>query len=282
MGKRATLTDLLNDLTFKLTFDKYKLIAMNQYKWNNLPNGICERYIERELFSEGKAIFFKRENGGLMCLKCSDGNGINVYGEPNWYWANGVGTNNQFRIHKDNCVIIENNMLRMPTEPFVMFYANKILEAERTMDVNVKANKAPVVFACDQKQLLSFKALFSKVDGNEPAVFTDKGLDLDTIAVFDTKAKFLCNDLMEYKKAVENELLTFLGQNNIPIEKKERLITDEAQSNNQLISSFFELGLEARKRACEAINEMFNTNITVEKRVENVERGEPNVDKPSV
>jgi hypothetical protein len=176
-------------------------------------------------------------------------------------------------------------MLRIATEPFVMFYANKILEAERTMDVNVKANKAPIVFACDQRQLLSFKSLFAKVDGNEPAVFTDKGLDLDTIAVFDTKAKFLCNDLMEYKKAVENELLTFLGQNNIPVEKKERLITDEAQSNNQLISSFFELGLEARKRACDEINAMFSTNISVEKRVENVENpmgGADNVANSSV
>ena len=76
------------------------------------------------------------------------------------------------------------------------------------------------------------------------------------------------------------QLLTFLGQNNTPVDKKERLITDEAESNNQLIQSFADLQLEARKKACEEINAMFGLNVSVKRRepvekpVETVERGE--------
>ena len=38
--KRANLSDLLNDLTFRTLFDKYKLIAMNEWDWQGLPDGI--------------------------------------------------------------------------------------------------------------------------------------------------------------------------------------------------------------------------------------------------
>lgn len=262
--KRATLSQLLNDLTFQQLYNKYKLIAMNAHEWGNLPDGITERHIERELFGNGKAIFFRDKRMSYMCLQCDNGVGVNPYGDPTSYWATGYGYHKLYSA--DDCVVIENNMLRLATDPFLMFYVNKITEAERTMDVNVKANKTPVVFACDERNVQSFKQLFRQVDGNVPAHFVDKKLDLESIAVFDTKAKFLCNDLMDYKKSVENELLTFLGINNIAQDKKERLITDEAESNNQLIGSFADLQLEARQRACDAINEKYGLNVTVKKR----------------
>lgn len=262
--KRANLTDLLNDLTFKATFDKYKLMAMNQFEWQGLPDGILPRHIESQLFRWGKCIFFRDPDMSYMALECQQSGEVNVYGDPVWYIAHGFNYNRRYTA--DECVVIENNLLRIPTQDMVMFYVNKIVEAERTMDVNIKANKTPVVFACDDKDVLTFKQIFKQVDGNCPALFADKKINLDSWQVFDTKAKFLCNDLMDYKRSVESDLLTFLGINNTPIDKKERLITDEATSNNQLIDSFCELQLEARQRACDQINQLFGLNVTVEKR----------------
>lgn len=267
--KRATLTDLLNDLTFKILFDKFKLIAINTFKWEGLPEGIDERFIEEVLFENGKVLFFKDPEMSFMCLPAEDGNKLNVYNQPLSYRAIGLNYNKEYS--RDNCVLIENNKLKIKTADIVMFYVNKLTEAERTMDVNVKANKTPIIFACDDKDVLTFKRIFQQVDGNVPSIFADKNLNLDSIQAFDTKVKFLCNELMDYKKAVENELLTFLGFNNIPVEKRERLITDEAKSNNELIQSFVELQLEARQRACDKINTMYKLNIKVSKRCENVD-----------
>ncbi len=147
------------------------------------------------------------------------------------------------------------------------------------MDVNIKSSKTPIIVLCDDKDVLSFKRLISDVDGNVPAIYADKSLNPDSIKALDTKAKFIGNEVMTYKKSVENELLTFLGKNNANTDKRERLITDEANSNNQLIESFLELQLEARERACKEINERYGLNVTVSRRdgviniggVENVE-----------
>lgn len=262
--KRANITDLLNNLTFKVLYDKFKLIAMNEFKWSNLPNGIMERHIERALFADGLAIFYQPPNLSYVCLQAQELAEYDVQHEPLYY--NAVGFGHIERVHRDNCVIIENNMLRIPTEQFIMFYVNKLYEAERTMDVNVKANKSPVIMLCDDKDVFSLKTIFRKIDGNEPAIYADKKLNPDSMSVLDLKAKFLGNELMDYKRSVESELLTFLGINNTPVDKKERLITDEAESNNQLIDSFFELQFEARQRACEDINKKYGLDISVERR----------------
>lgn len=280
--RRATLTDLLNDLTARTVYDKYKLVSMNAHQWDGLPEGMKERYIERWLYSDGMCVFFQPPGLDYTVLKCQPVGGVNIYGEPKKFRATGLnGKHYDLVDGQDKFVIIENNMLKKPTDPFIMFYTNKITEAERTMDVNVKQQKTPTIVLCDDKTVLSFKQLISQVDGNVPTVYADKNLNLEAISALDLKAKFLCNDLMDYKKSVENELLTFLGLNNLPVDKKERMITDEAESNNQLIDSFADLQLEARKRACEEINRVFGLNVSVKRRME-VANGGNVLERPSV
>lgn len=267
--KRANLSDLLNDLTFRALYDKYRLIAINAFEWDGLPDGIMERHVERLLFSYGRAIFYRSPGKSYMCLEAQDSGQVNVYNDPLGYIACGVAHTE--RVRAEDCVIIENNKLRLATDPFVMFYANKLTEAERTMDVNIKSCKTPVVFACDDKDVLTFKRIFQQVDGNVPAIFADRGLNLDSINAYQTGVKFMGKELQDYANAVENKLLTFLGVNNTPVDKKERLVTDEARSNDQLIQSFADLQLEARERAAAAINEKYGLSVTVKRRKPPVE-----------
>lgn len=262
--KRATLTDLLNDLTFRKLYDKYKLLAISVFEWENLPDGIEAKHIERTLFSDGKAIFFRDNSMSYMCLRADDTGKVNVYNEPIKYLAVGNGYTKEYDV--DDCVIIENNMLRLNTSDFLLFYVNKLTEAERTMDVNTKRCKTPYVFACDEKDVLSVKQLFQTIDGNSPLILADKKLNLETLAFFKTEAKFLGNEIMDYKKSVENELLTFLGINNLAVDKKERVNTDEATSNNEITETFGDLQLKARQQACKLINKKYGLKISVKRK----------------
>jgi hypothetical protein len=278
--KRANLSDLLNNLTYRTLFDKYRLIAENSWEWKNLPDGIPAHFIEKVLFSRGYGCFFKARGMGLMFLECDGLGQLNIYGEELVYRAHGYRF--QQTVDADKCVIVRNNILKLPTEPFITHYVNKLTEAERTMDVNIKSCKTPVIFTCDDKDQLTFKRMFQEVDGNAPAVFCDRNINPDSITAYQTGVKFMGNDLMDYKRSVESDLLTFLGQNNTPVDKKERLITDEAEANNQLIESFADLQLSARQKACEEINNMFGLNVQVSRRVnKSVEKVEGNEDVQS-
>lgn len=273
--KRATLTDLMNELTFETLYNKFRLLACSAFEWDGLPDGIEEKFIERYLFDYGKAVFFRDPHMSYMCLEAQESGEMNVYGEPLFYMA--TGFNYHRRLSVEDCVIIDNNQHHKATHDFVMFYVNKLSEAERTMDVNVKSCKTPYIIACDDKDVLTFKGIFQMIDGNTPAIYADKGLNLDALNVLKTDAKFLGNDLMDYKKSVENELLTFLGFNNLAVDKKERVNLSEANSNNQITESFAMLQLRSREQACERINAMFGLKVSVKRR-EVVERGVDNVE----
>ena len=137
-------------------------------------------------------------------------------------------------------------------------FAYRLYEAEQTAFVNIRAQKTPVIILVDEKQRLTLENMYSKIDGNSPAIFGDKNnIGLDNIKALKTDAPFIADKIMDYKKEIWNEALTFLGINNIMIDKKERLITDEANSNNELINMNLQSYLAPREEACRQFNEKF-------------------------
>ena len=101
------------------------------------------------------------------------------------------------------------------------------------------------------------------IDGNKPFIFGDKDqLNEGLLRAVKTDAPFIADKIMDYKKEIWNEALTFLGINNIMVDKKERLITDEANSNNELINLNLQSFLAPRQEACRQFNEKFGFTDT--------------------
>ena len=137
-------------------------------------------------------------------------------------------------------------------------FALRLYEAERVCDTNIKSQKTPIVLVADDRSRLTMLNLYKNYDGNQPFIFGDKNqLTPESIRSIRTDAPFVADKIMEYKKQIWNEALTFLGINNISLEKKERLITDEASSNNELINLNLQSYLAPRQIACKEFNEKF-------------------------
>lgn len=264
MGKKRTYQDMLNLTTFNTLYQHYRNLAVNMFKWDGLPEGIEEIYIERLLFDEGKALFVEDKTAGFYVLEAQQGAQLNVYNEPLSWRAVGNGYNKVYLAC--DCVLIENNKQRTPSHDIVAHFVRKLYEAERTMDTNLTTSKMPWFFLCDEKKVLTYKALFQKIDNNEPAIFGTRDLLGDSVQLLPTRVQFLGNELMDFEHSIENRMMTFLGINNTPVDKKERLVTDEAEANNQLLDSNASIMLEARERAVEKINKKYGLSITVELR----------------
>ena len=137
-------------------------------------------------------------------------------------------------------------------------FALRLYEAEQTAMINIKAQKTPVLLLMDEKQRLTMENLYSQYEGNRPVIFGDKNsLGENVIKAINTQAPFIADKIIDYKKEIWNEALTFLGINNIMVDKKERLITDEANSNNELINLNLQSYLAPRQEACRQFNEKF-------------------------
>lgn len=256
----------LNDITYTNYYYRLMLIARSLFKWNNLPNKIDEKWIERYLFSEGACVFFKHPDLGFMVTKFAEDGKLNYYDEPTKIRAYATDFESVELNNNVNSIIIRNNDDMIPTYPTIQIYSAKLTDIERTIDTNLSAQKMPFVITCGDKQRLSFKQAIKSRDENIPVIYGDKNFDLNQIKVLKTDAPIIFDKLQVQKMNVWNECLTFLGINNANTNKRERLITNEVNANDQMIQANEDVMLKARERACELINKMFGLNISVERR----------------
>lgn len=171
----------------------------------------------------------------------------------------GVSENRRQYLEDKEAILVMNDWNRIPTVNTIHLFAYRLYECERTNDVNIKAQKTPIILSGDQKQRLMLENIWNKYDGNEPCMIIDKNqLDENMVKSINTSSPFIADKIMEYKQDIWNEALTFLGINNIMTEKKERLIADEASSNNEIINLNLQSYLAPRQLACEQFNEKFN------------------------
>lgn len=262
----------LNNRTYQYYYQRLTDLAISMFEWKNLPPTIDARFLELTLYSDGMAVFFEdadlAEKAGeqaFLALQCMIGGDLDVYRIPNMrtaYASNGY----QKTLDKTNSVIIFNNYMRTNTMVDIELYARRLYNLERTIDVNITAQKTPLIVRCSEEQRAVMKALFKQYEGNEPFIFGDKKLDLKGIEVLPTVAPFVSDKLMQLKFQIWNDAMTFLGISNVNMHKKERLLNDEVTRNmGSTIASRYSR-LEMRKKACEQINAMFGLNIDVEYR----------------
>ena len=238
-------------------------IALSRFEWQNLPDTCDERYLERALFFNGQAIFVKDEvMDALLSLKVTLGGKSDVYGIPINRTA--YGSNEyQIKCNSTNSVIAFNNYKRKPTFPLITNYAMRLYKIDRTIDVNVGAQKTPVLVLCDENERLTMENLYTQYEGNRPVIFGKKGLNPEALSVLKTDAPYVGDKLYTLKTNIYNEALTMLGISNISMEKKERLVTDEViKGLGGTISNRYAF-LEMRRKAADAVNKMFGTNIEV-------------------
>lgn len=253
-----TIAKTLNDWTYTDYFYRLQLIAKSLFKWDNLPNGIDEKWIERFLFSEGECVFFKDPDKGYMVTKFATTGRLNAYDEPTLIKPIATGYSGNLLENGVDCVIIKNNDIALPTSPTLQLFAYRLAEVTRTADVNINAQKTPVFILCDDKQKMSFKQAMKQISENEVAVYSYKQFGIDSIKAIKMDAPVVFDRLEIQKHSYWNEAMTFLGINNANQDKRERQIVGEVEANNEQVSAGCNVFLKARETACDAINKLFN------------------------
>lgn len=246
-------------------YNRFLNLALNRFKWEGLPLGLESRKLEEFLVRYGKVACFKY-NGGVYMLPCYSDGSINVYGEPNTYTVQSCNGSLDKHFNADDIVIIRNNALATNDHDDLLLFAERINEVEQTMDINLFHQNTPYVILCDEKERLTFKNILKQVKEFRFAIFGRKGLSVGQSDILDTRADYILDKLQDHKTELMNELLTFLGINNANTDKKERLVVDEVNANNDFILVNIDHMYDERVKACEEINEKFGLNLRVEKR----------------
>lgn len=265
MGKRNNKAKVGNYYTFQQYYNRLTELSCVMFDWKNLPDTIDERFLELTLFRNGQAVFFKDEVIGFVALPVATSGNFDLYNIPKRrraYATNGYN----MELDDTNSVIIYNNYIHTNSVLDVRMFSERLTNIDRAIDVNINAQKTPVIIQSSEQQRLTMLNLYQQYEGNEPFIFGDKNLDVNGLKVLQTGAPFVADKLRMEKTQLWNEALTYLGISNVNFQKKERLISDEVMRGQGGVIASRYSRLEMRRAACDKINAMFGLNISCEYR----------------
>lgn len=222
----------LNDATYIDYMNRMKKIATSMFEWVNLPESMDARHLENTLFEDGQAALLLDSTYGFINTHCADNGQINIYDLPTAFncYSNqyhtirklytGIVDDKDFATDKQ-CILVMNTFDRTPTLSTLHLFAYRLYLAQRSCDTNIMAMRTPVMLLGSEKQKLTMENLYSQFDGNRPFIFGDNDIiSADMLKAIKTDAPYVADKITDYKKEIWNEMLSFLGINNIDVEKK--------------------------------------------------------------
>lgn len=273
-----------NDLEFQNVFYNLLNIALYSFKFDGLPKTCNERYFKLSLILNGAAALINDNELGFLTLGCTPmmAGDLNIYGE--WPQINAYGWNGFNKMYScymygvDNtdaeALICRDNDCMYPMINTLLMYTKRLTDTMRTLDVTAKKLKTPYFITCDESQKTSVKKILDDIDFNKDSIIANRSTSPNEFNVLQTGVQpESVRVLWEHYSNLESEIRTLLGINSAAnLDKRERLVVDEAEANDILTDINIKYRLESYKTFCDTANRMFGLNLTVSSRIEDVEK----------
>lgn len=231
------------------------------------------------LFKFGYVAFFDSPEFGLA-FQPANISGYNFYYQP----VKAIVSNpliptdkNEFIIGED-CELLKLTPDYMSTWDTISYFAEKLSTLDNAINMSLINNKFAFILGARNKQAAeSLKKVLDLINKGEPAVIVDRYLkddkaDKDSPFQFlersNLKQSYLTTDQLMDFQTILNNFDAEIGIPTVPYQKKERLVTSEADSRQIDSTSRSQVWFETLSRSAEDVNKMFNTNISVKLRYE--------------
>ena len=245
-------------------FQRYLLQkAMSVYEWN-IPENWDRDYFLYTLYMRGVVAVFDSKEFGVIPQQCAL-QGYDVFYRPTTaVIANPVIKDiKRLRIHKE-CTLFKLEPDYGGIMDIVGYYADNMALAAQSAGVNmINSHMAYTFIAGSKTAAEALKKLYDQIASGEPAVVYDKSLrddaDGEPWESFGQNVgqSFIAPQLYELLHYLELRFDTDLGIPNANTDKRERLVTDEVNSNNVETLSKCALWLENLQRVADETNKMF-------------------------
>lgn len=242
---------------------KFASNAVASYRVEGLPKEIDSRWLALKLFELGSiAFFYDSDAGEYACMQYSCLGTYDCYGNPAKIRVWNPWTGYQRELHKDEFVIIWDNMLRINMYKAYINLAYRLWRIDGTIDTNCVAQKTPVIVQCSENERLTFKNLLAGVDADNPYLAVGDNLSLKDIKALQLGAPLVAPELLEVQQTLYNRGNALLGITSVIVQKKERMVKSEVDTSNADALANRRSRTMARDYASEQIKERFGLEVT--------------------
>ena len=246
---------------------RMQYVAASAIKWEGLPDTCDPIFLENCLNTAGSAImmrddvandYFVGQNGSVGM--------IDIYGYPTdrrVIFLNGTTVNCSI----EDSVIIFNNSFRSSDLWVFTNIAQMLADMDAAVRINMQTQKTMPIIPVSREQQLTVENIYADIENNIPYILVDNNsLDIEKLKsalLFDNRKSFTADLMIQVQREIWNRFLTFVGVNNVNVEKRERTNIPEINSNLDEILVMRRNRLNARERACQLINEKWGLHVKV-------------------
>lgn len=237
--------------------------------WENLPETIDETFLNNELFLSGM-VCWTEFNGKLYALNGGYGGEPNEYYKPTKFViANPKLGSKLVDINKDGVVMFNSDVDEYFGQGlFQLIKQTATLLADNIVSINCAQinGRVQAIYTADTTALKnSAQAILKRLYAGEPYQVIDQDIinKLEVQPMAAAAGNVDVQKLTELHQYLISQFYQNIGIMSNGVMKKERLITDEVQSQEDFLQISIDVMLKAREEAVEKINEMFGTDIKV-------------------
>lgn len=206
---------------------------------------------------------------------------LNLYYNP----AEITVFNQFFRTDKTGIIGVNSEIIHLFDDYFgfddlVTRYAEILAQIDRSINVNLmNCNVAMFFPAQNKKQADEIKEAYALATTGQPLITINKnamGDDQLEPLLGNVKSNYIVDALLEARRNIINQFLTEVGIANANTDKKERLITDEVNQNNDETKAIISVVYENLKKCFDKVNQISGLSLNVALREEGDEDAKVN------
>ena len=240
-GRKPTDVSALENITTGYYF-QYLLRLLKGIFEVKFPDYWDSDFILDTLLLDGVFGIFEH-NSEPLAMNCHPF-GANMYYKPTSFnIANPVLGNFTKTIGVDGALIyleeeIGVNSSFRTARPILSNYAYKLAECDKCISQSLMNSGVAAIFSASSKKAAeSYRLMYDEIQEGRPAVFVDEELGLASstsrnLMYTPAKDNYICDKVQIEKRCIIEEFLTAIGVNNANTSKRERLNSDEVNSNN--------------------------------------------------
>lgn len=265
------------DAAYQFYF-KYLLGKLHEiFKWENLPDTIDEVFLNNVLFLSGRCCFTDKLDSSLRCYFGEIGGAPNIYYMPTQFIiSNPVAGSEDIKIDMEKEGVVMYNSKEdkvynfMPSGGglFPLIHQTATLLADNIVSINTAQinSRVQAVAVTDDKNVSnSAEAALKQLYAGKPWTAMTENL-INSIKINPISNPGMSNTistLIELHQYIMADFYNSIGIKTNPVNKKERLITDEINSVDNYLAVTLEQMLHSRQEAVDKINAMYGTNISI-------------------
>lgn len=255
--------------------DKHKLLkqfksnqlnkSLTMFEWSNLPETIPQVELEKMLQINGYAVIAKYQ-GKLYAFQAGF-SGQDPYNQPTKAIVNNPALkNNTTYTIGENCIVIKNDDMKQGLNGIYEYYGQRLIENQITMLMTDYNLRMPFTISSSDDQTTQSAKMYLKkiIDGSLGVIGEQKLFKALSVTPTNSKQTATFSDLYGYQQFIIAQLNNTIGlatNNNM---KRERLTTNEIEVNKNASYPLVDNMLKNRQQAVDAINKMFDVEISVE------------------